>query len=201
MFPSSFWLTTRTLGLGTLIGFKLGSQSVQISNTCSRPPSVRKCSFESNLRRKVRVSMTVFSTGGTSRGGIVRRLDLTKPVGTATVMTRTEDPTAGLDIEAAIRIEVVAAVVGEAVAVITIEVEEEAVLVEAQVATTEEEEVGKEEPINLSMTWALVGVAIMHREESLITTIMFRVGTATIRHFLPWAAEVYLMASKFFVRC
>lgn len=140
--------------------------------------------------------MTVCSTGGTSRGGIVRSLDPSNPVGTATVLTRIVDPTAGMDIEAAIRIEVAAAVVGEAVAVIIIEVGEEAVLVEAEVVTTEEGEVGKEEPTDLSTTWALVVVAITHREESLITMIMSRVRTATIRHFLHWAAEVYLMASK-----
>ena len=142
------------------------------------------------------MSMTVFSTGGTSREDIVRRLDLSKPVGTDIVTTRTEDLMAGMGIEAEIRIEVVAAVVDEVEAVIITEVGEEAVPVEAEVAVTEDGEVGKEEPINRSMTWALVAVAIMHREASQITMITYRVGTATMRHFLPWAAEAYRMANR-----
>ncbi len=92
---------------------------------------------------------------------------------------------AGTDIEAAIKIEVVAELVDEAEAITTIEVGEEAVLVAAEVVITEEGEVGKEEPINRSTTWALLVVALMDREASQITMIMYRVGTATMRHFLP----------------
>lgn len=111
-------------------------------------------------------------------------------------MTRIEDLMAGMDIEAAIRIEVAAEVVDEAEATTTTEVGEEAVLAEAEVVVTEEGEVGKEEATNRSTMWALVVDASMHREASPITTIMYRAETTTMRRFLPWAAEAYLMASK-----
>lgn len=112
-------------------------------------------------------------------------------------MTRIEDLMAGMDIEAAIRIEVAAEVVDEAEAIITTtEVGEEAVLAEAEVVVTEEGAVGKEEAINRSTMWALVVDASMHREASQITTIMYRAETITMRRFLPWAAEAYLTASK-----
>ena len=99
-------------------------------------------------------------------------------------MTRIEEVMVGLDIEAEIRIEVVAEVVDEAEAITTVGVGEEAVLVAAEVVT-EEGEVGKEEPINHSTTWAPVVVAIMHREASPTTMIMYRVGTTTMRHSQP----------------
>lgn len=114
----------------------------------------------------------------------------------ATVTTRIEELMAGLDIEAAIRVEVVAVVVDEAEVTTIIEAGEEAVLVEAEVVTTEDGEVGKEEPINRLTTWALEVVAIMHREASQITMIMRRVETIIMRRFLPSAAEAYPMASK-----
>ena len=108
---------------------------------------------------------------------------------------------AGMEIEAAIRIEVVAAVVVAVVeAIIIIEVGGEAVLVEAGVVTTGEGEVGKEELTNRSTMSALLVVAIMHREASQTTMIMFRVGRVTMRPFPPWAVEAYLMASKIIVR-
>ena len=103
---------------------------------------------------------------------------------------------AGMRIEAAIRIELVAVVVDEAGAVTITEVGEEAVQVEVEVVIIEEEGVAKEESINRLTMWALVlVVATMHREGSQITMIMYRVGTITMRSFLPWA-EAYLMASK-----
>ena len=55
---------------------------------------------------------------------------------------------AGTDTEAAIIIEVAVEVVDEAEAITTIEVAEEAVLVEVVVVLTEEEGVAQEEPIN-----------------------------------------------------
>lgn len=112
------------------------------------------------------------------------------------VMTRIEDSMAGTEIEAAPRIEVVAEVVDEVEVIIIIEVAEGGVLVEAEVVTTEEGEVGKEEPINRLTTWAPVVVATMRREASQITMITYRVGTTTMRRFLPWAAEAYLTANK-----
>lgn len=112
------------------------------------------------------------------------------------VMTRIEDSMAGTEIEAAPRIEVVAEVVDEVEVIIIIEVAEGWVLVEAEVVTTEEGEVGKEEPINRLTTWAPVVVATMRREASQITMITYRVGTTTMRRFLPWAAEAYLTANK-----
>ena len=111
-------------------------------------------------------------------------------------MTRIEEVMVGMDIEAEIRIEVVAEAVDEAEAITTIEVGEEAVLVAAEVVITEEGEVGKEGPINHSTTWAPVVVAIMHREASPTTMIMYRVGTTTMRRSQPWAAEACLMANK-----
>ena len=102
-----------------------------------------------------------------------------------------------MDIEAAIRTELVAEVVDEAEAITTTGVGEEAVLVEVEVATTEVEGVAKEQPINRLTMWAPVVVATTHREGSQITMIMYRVGTIIMRPFLPWAAaEAYLMASK-----
>lgn len=88
-------------------------------------------------------------------------------------MTRIEDLMAEMDIEAAIKIEVVAEVVDEAEAIITIEVGEESVLAEAEVVTVEEGEVGKKEAINRSTMWDLVVDATMHREASQITTITY----------------------------
>lgn len=101
-----------------------------------------------------------------------------------------------MDIEAAIRTELVAEVVDEAEAVPITEVGEEAVLVEVEVIITEEEGVAREEPINRSTMLALVVVATTHREGSRITMIMYRVGTVIMRPFLPLAAEAYLMASN-----
>ena len=196
MYPLFFWLTTRLLGLVTQIESKIGSPSVQISNTCFRPLSARKCNSEWRLRRKAKVSMAVFSTGGISKDGIVRRLGPSRPIGAATVMTRIEDLMAGMDKEVAIRIEFVALVVDEAEAITVIEVGGEAALVEAEVAAIEEGEVGKEEPTNRSMMWDPVVVATMHREASQTTMITYRAGIITLRRFLPWAAEAYLMASK-----
>lgn len=111
-------------------------------------------------------------------------------------MTKIEDLMSAMDLEAAIRIEVVVEVVEEAEATAVVEVGEEAVLVEAEVVTTEGELVGKEEHINRSTMWALVVVDTTHREASQITMIMYRVETTTMLRFRPWAAEGYLMASK-----
>ena len=91
LYPSSFWLTIKPLGLVMQIEFKVGSQSVQISSTSFRPLLAKKCNSEWSLRRKAKVSMTVFSTGKTSKGGIVRHPDLSKSIGAATIMTRIED--------------------------------------------------------------------------------------------------------------
>lgn len=115
-------------------------------------------------------------------------------------MTRAEDTMAGTETEAAIRIEVVAAVVVVVEAIIIPEVGGEAVLVEAGVATTGEGEVGKEELINRSTMWALLVVATTHREASQTTMTMFRVGRVTMLRFLLWAVEAYLTASKIVVR-
>lgn len=123
--------------------------------------------------------MTVFLIGGTSKEGIVRRPDLSKLIGVVPVMRRIGDLMVGMDIEAAIRIEVGAEVVDEAEAILIVEVGEEVVPVGAEVVIAEEGEVGKEVPINRSMTWALVVVATMHREGSQITTIMSRVEIPT----------------------
>lgn len=73
----------------------------------------------------------------------------------------------------------------EAEAITTIEVGEEAVLLEVEEATTEEGEAGREGIINRSTTWAPVVVATMHRGGSQITMIMYRVGTITMPRFLP----------------
>ena len=104
---------------------------------------------------------------------------------------------AGMDLEAAIRIVVVAEVVDEAEAItVTTEVGEGVALAEVEGVITEEGEVGKEGPTNRLTMWALVEDATMHREASQITTIMYRGETIIMRRFLPWAAEAYLMASK-----
>ena len=91
LYPSSFWLTIKSLGLVMQIEFKIGSQSVQISSTSFRPLLARKCNSGWSLRRKAKASMTVFSTRKTSKGGIVRHRGLSKPIGAATVLTRIED--------------------------------------------------------------------------------------------------------------
>ena len=69
-------------------------------------------------------------------------------------------------------------------------------LVEAEVPTAEEEEVGgTEEPTNRSTMWAPAVVALTLKEASRITMIIYRAGRTTMRRFLPWAAA-YLMASE-----
>lgn len=107
-----------------------------------------------------------------------------------------------MDLEAAIRIVVVAEVVDEAEpTTATTEVGEGGALAEVEGVITEEGEVGKEGAINRLTMWALVGDATMHREASQTTTIMYRVETTTMRRFLPWAAAAaYLTANKS-VRC
>ena len=114
----------------------------------------------------------------------------------ATVMTRIEDLMAETDKEAAIRIGVAAGVADEAEAITTIEVGEEAGLLEAEEVIIEVGEAGREGTISRLTTWAPAVVATMHRGGSQITMIMFRTGTITMLRFLPWAAEACLMASK-----
>lgn len=197
MYPSSFWLITKPLGLAMQIGSKVGSQLVQTSNMCFRLPSAKRCSFEWSLRPKAKASTTAFSIVGASREDIVRHLDLSKAAEADTVMMRTEDTMAGADIEVAIRIEVAAAVVDEAeltIIVIT-GVGEEAVLVEVEVQTIGEGQVGKGVAISRSTTWVPVVVATMHREANQITMIMSKVGIITMQLFLPWEVAC-LMANN-----